>query len=376
MSEETPRPVQPAFAEPSYGLPEGVRPLERLAQVLSEQKRRHADLRPLILTHRSPDPDALGAMAGMEFLLREAFGLSPLVATMGRIHRAENVAMVRELELDYPQVSDLELGPGTVAFLLDSQPTFGHTVVPEDVPIVAVFDHHDPPPAERRWEQQVPHFDVRRGVGATASIVYEYIRDAGLELDARTATALCCGVRFDTLDLSVHASELDHEAFLETFQLADRSRLARIRRPTLPVTYYRELHRSLARARRHGPLVFALLGRVGNPESVAEMADFFLRMEGCRWALVGGAYESSYHLSMRTEVGYRFAYPLMERVLAGEGSFGGRGSVAGGQVSLEAGDDSFIAKLERRLRGRALKLVRADDLEDGSAPRGTRLTRL
>ena len=376
--------IKPAAAAPNgrpavagVGLPEGVAPLEHLRSVIDRLRPSWGDKQPLILTHRSPDPDALGAAVGLDFLLRGAFGLEPQAATTGRIFRAENVTMVRELGLEFAEYESLDLSRFAGVFLVDTQPGFGHTLVPDAPPVVAVFDHHQPPSEEvRAQREEPPHYDVRLGVGATSAVIYGYIRDAGLELNAFTATALCCGVRFDTADLSVHATQLDSEAFYESFKRADRAMLARISRPVLPAAYYRELHRSLARARRHGPLVFGLLGRVKNPESVAEMADFFLRMEDCHWSLVGGAFEGNYHLSLRTDIAYGEAFPLMERIFDGEGSFGGRGSVAGGQIPLENGDEQTLQRLERRLRARALKLVDPSALKRSDPQNGMRLTRI
>ncbi|MEX1025669.1 MAG: DHH family phosphoesterase [Planctomycetota bacterium] len=355
----------------AFGLPKGVRALDHLAGVLAP----YHDGKLLILTHRSPDPDALGAMIGVETLLREAWGVDSALAAVGRIYRAENVAMVEELGLELVDYASLDPSEFRGAILVDSQPSFGHTELFEGVPLLAVLDHHQlPDPGQAA--PRAPHFDVRLGVGSTSSIVFEYLVDAGVELDERTSTALCCGVRFDTADLSVGVTDLDQEAFFECFRRADRAMLSRITHPPLSPGYYQEVHRSLSRARRVGPLVYGLLGRVMNPESVAEMADFFLRMEGCRWSLVGGAFEGNYHLSLRTAVDLPDAYARMAAIVDGEGSFGGRGSVAGGQIKLENGDDKTLRALERRLRGRALKLVRPDNL-DGSDPRmGTRLTRL
>ncbi len=328
--------------------------------------------RVLVLTHKSPDPDALGACVGARFLLERGFGLTAEISTIGRIHRAENVAMVRELGLAFDDYGKLDFSRYRGAVLLDTQPTFGHTIVPEDVELLAVFDHHIPPkggpgPAVR-------HRDVRTELGATSSMVYEYIRAAGLELDRPTATALFCGVRFDTGDLSHNVTALDEEAYLETFRRSDRECLARIQKPRLPMQYYRELHRSLRMARRHGPAVLALLGQVLNPESVAEMADFFLRMEGCRWALVGGAYEGQYYLSLRTQPGAADAYTLLAKLLEDEGSFGGHGRVAGGRVSLEEGEQLAIRRLERRLRARALGIVDPDEELDEESRLGRCLT--
>lgn len=364
----------PRHAElpPGVGIPRGETPLGHLRSVIEALRPGWGARRPLILTHRTPDPDALGAMFGLELLLRRGFGLDPLVAATGRISRAENVAMLEELELAFTDAEGLDRRQHGAIFLVDTQPGFGHTTLPAGIPVVAVFDHHRPPDLEALGTQPLPpHYDLRLEAGATSALVYGYLRDAGIPLDSRIATALCCGVRFDTLDLAISATELDREAFFETFRLADHQKLARIQRPTLPAVYYRDLYRSLSRARRYGPAVLGFLGRVTHPESVAEMADFFRRMEQCRWSLVGGAVGTTYHLSLRTD-GVE-AYPLLQHVLGSDGSFGGRGTVAGGQVKLESDDWRELQRLERRLRGRALERI---DPAERSGARGVRLTQV
>jgi nanoRNase/pAp phosphatase (c-di-AMP/oligoRNAs hydrolase) len=336
--------------------------LEALRSVLAEAAPDGRPGRFLVLTHTSPDPDALGALVGVRQLLTVGFGHEVQLATIGRIHRAENLAMVRELELEFDDYSELDPTQFDGSFLVDTQPGFGHTVVPPGTPLLAVFDHHHVPESRREEVRrlEVPHLDVREDTGATSSIVYEYLREAGVGLDDHTATALFCGVRYDTADLSQNASPLDEEAWYETFRRSDRVRVAHIARPRLPAIYYRELRRSLRLARRHGTLVLCLLGQVVNPESVAEMADFFLRMAHCRWSLVGGAYEGVYYVSLRTEPGSEDAYPLLERVLDGEGSFGGHGRVAGARIQLVGSTEVAVTELEARLAERAIELVEDD----------------
>lgn len=321
----------------------------------------------LILTHRGPDPDAIGSCEGMRALIEQGFGMPADVATVGRIYRAENQAMVRTLDLSSRSYDELDAQNFFGAVLVDTQPEFGHTVLPDDIPLLAVFDHHVPPKVEGAKAQDIAHRDVRLGIGATATIVYSYLRDKRVELDPIVATALFCGVRYDTADLSRNATDLDEEAYYTCFRKADRALIAEIAHPPLPRDYYRDLARALSTARQHGPLVLALLGQVGHPEFVAEMADFFLRMKGASWVVVGGACEEEgeYVLSLRTDYAFGNAYPLMARVLDGQGSFGGHGHIAGARIKLDDLGESTIAQCERKLRKNTIAIL---GTEEGELP--------
>lgn len=347
----------------------GMPPVEHFREVVT----RHAAAAPesqrriLVLTHRGPDPDAIAACEGIRHLCRAGFGLEAEVATVGRIHRAENLALVRALDLDLKTYDEIRPADFFGAALVDTQPEFGHTVLPESIPVLAIFDHHVPP-SEARAGVDAEHRDVRLGLGATSSMIYEYLRDARVPIPPLVATALFCGVRYDTADLSRNASPLDEEAFYATFRLADRGLITAINHPPLPRDYYRELKTALDLARQHGPLVIALLGQVSHPEFVAEMADFFLRMKGVSWVVVGGACEdeSEYVLSLRTDYHFGNAYPLMARVLDGTGTFGGHGHIAGARIRLEDLGKSSVACVERKLRSNALGILGSS--EEGALP--------
>ncbi len=355
---------------------EGLAPEEHLRKVVhAASERASEELRGkfLILTHRGPDPDALGACEGMRRLLTEGYGMQVTVATLGEIHRAENQAMVRRLELDLEDFEEVDTTQFAGVLLVDTQPEFGHTVVPEECELIAIFDHHVPPNRPEEEPRSVAHRDVRLSMGATCSIIFEYLREAKVSMDTKTAGALFCGIRYDTADLSRNAGELDEEAYHATFHDADRELIALINNPQLPRHYYVELAKALTIARQHGPLVLALMGKVDNPESVAEMADFFLRMKGCSWVLAGASFGDEYILSLRTDYAFGKAYPLMRRVLDGTGSFGGHGHIAGGRIILENDKESTIRSAERMLRASALEVIGAE-LEDGIPSEGRLLT--
>ena len=53
--------------------------------------------------------------------------------------------LVEQLDLELEDYLALDRERFAGVLLVDTQPEFAHTVVPDDLPIAAVFDHHVPP---------------------------------------------------------------------------------------------------------------------------------------------------------------------------------------------------------------------------------------
>src|SRR4051794_38119520 len=138
----------------------------------------------LVLTHDNPDPDSIAAALGLRRLL-EADGFEVTLALGGIIGRAENRAMVRELRIPLVPLERLDLSTFDAVGLVDTQPQTGNNSLPDDRKPDIVIDHHPP----REASNGVLWRDIRSEVGATATIVYEYLKLAGLSLDSTLATA-------------------------------------------------------------------------------------------------------------------------------------------------------------------------------------------
>ncbi len=308
--------------------------------------------RVILCTHRHPDPDGLGALLGMQYLLATRFGLIGDLVLEGRIRRAENAAM-RDL-LGIRALPKGGVNPSAYGGLLlvDSQPGFSHTHPPGGLPLLAVVDHHDGPERGEGGAASRARFEwVDTGYGATSAMVYDLLRAFDLKPDERVATGLFCGVRYDTNDLQRGASEVDVRAYQELEALANRHIVAEIDHPPLPRAWYQQMHTALAACRTHGPLSLTLLGEVPSPEAVAEVADWLLRLEGQTWSLAGGACDGLYQVSLRTDQAGADAYPMLRAILDGLGSCGGHGRMAGGQVPLA---DQPLDALRERIAARAL----------------------
>jgi nanoRNase/pAp phosphatase (c-di-AMP/oligoRNAs hydrolase) len=107
-----------------------------------------------------------------------------------------------------------------------------------------VVDHHKSDTKNAKIK------DIRL-VGSCSTLVWEYIRDAGIELDktleedSNVSTSLVVGIKTDTADLVTDVvSDLDFEAFKSLISSMDQRSLAKIINYPIP-PYYFELKRRL-----------------------------------------------------------------------------------------------------------------------------------
>jgi nanoRNase/pAp phosphatase (c-di-AMP/oligoRNAs hydrolase) len=310
----------------------------------------------LVLTHNNPDPDSLGGAVGLQEFARLVAGIDSTLAITGRILRAENRAMVRELGIQFELLHTIRLADFDCVALVDTQPGFGHTFLPAGMQVDIVIDHHlcaDAAPLA----PTVGFVDVRPEIGATSSLVAGHLLHAGVQPSRMAATALAYGIKTDTADLSRNVSALDLEANDFLSPLIDREKLAAITNPRLPVAYFQTLKDALSKVRLYDGLTLCSLGRTSSAEMVAEVADLLLRMEGVRAVFCGGLVGTGYYVSVRTEVGID-AWGLIKAGMEGEsGSCGGHGSVAGGSIQLEVTDARTVRRLERRLERNVLRAM-------------------
>ncbi len=331
---------------------------DKLLSLLSQRRRL------LILTHTNPDPDSLASGLGLALLAKEKLGLSSEMGLCGRIMRAENKEMVRSLGIKLVPMQDLRLERYDCLAVVDTQPGFGHTRLPEDRHIDIVIDHHLSPEVD--LGEHPPEFmDIRTDVGATSSMVTGYLMDAGVSVPADVATALYYGIKTDTADLSRNVSPLDREAYDYLSARLDRPVLASINTPDLPPAYFSALRQALNNVRLYDHVVLCSLGQIESPEMVAEVADLLLRLQGKDVVFCGGEVGDTYYVSVRTALDTRDAYDLIRDALNGEGSFGGHGTVAGGSVKLPDDQRRTLMRLERRLEKNILRSMGVEDVSLG-----------
>lgn len=322
-----------------------VNPAQKLLQVLRGGRKY------LLTTHDNPDPDALGSMVGLEYLIEKKFHKKATIAYAGIVGRAENRAMVKWCKIGLLRLESLNLDQFDRVCLVDTQfNATNHSLTREKTPTVVV-DHHRRIGGPPRPAYQ----DVRPHYGATSTIVTEYLIDAGLDMEKRVATALFIGIKTDTHDLSRRAIPADVRAYGRLTFSVDRTALSEIENPPLSRRFFRVLHRAFETTKIYGHVVVSELGVVDTPDVVAEMADFFLKLSGVTWSVAMGFYRKTLYLSIRTVDDSMDAADVITRAAGERGSAGGHGLAAGGRIPAEKEQDLNV--LVRITRARLLSAI-------------------
>jgi len=312
----------------------------------------------LIVTQDHPDPDALGAAVALRKLANVLGEVPCTIAHGGTVGRAENRALVRYLGLNLHRCDTLDFSKFDLIAMVDTQPGTGNNPLPEDFSPDIVFDHHP----IRKASRTVPLTDIRRNYGATATILLEYLRAAGIVPDAPLATAMLYAIRSDTQDLGREACRADVNAVAYLLGLANWRMLSVIQRGSVPRSYFRWLDEALKHAVCYGSAIVTTLGAVDNPDMIAEVADLLLRDEETTWTMCMGVYEETLHISLRSRQEGARADRVIRRVVARRGTGGGHALYAGGQIPVGPLRPGWmgrrrLGKLMDVLRQRFLKAV-------------------
>ena len=316
-----------------------------------ERLRGRRDL--LIYMHDNPDPDAMAAAMGLKSLVESTSDLRATLALGGIVGRAENRAMVERLKVPLIPAEVLNTDHFDTIAIVDSQPGTGNNSLPNTRPVDIVIDHH---PA-REESAHAPWCDIRPQLGATSTIVLQYLREQHIPLYTSLATALFYAIRSETRDLGREATPAERDAYLFLIPMVDHHLMFRIQQPKVPREYYGALDRALRSAEAWGDVITVNLGSMAYPDLVAEIADLLLDYEGSQFVLCCGRFGRQVFVSLRTEPSQRRAGALMRQLIGSDGAAGGHGTTAGGRLFASVTNDTDQQKAFDHLVYRLLELT-------------------
>jgi nanoRNase/pAp phosphatase (c-di-AMP/oligoRNAs hydrolase) len=209
-----------------------------------------------------------------------------------------------------------------------------------------VIDHHP-------WREATAlarFADIRPEMGSTSAILTEYLQAASLEPPPPLATALFYGIKTDTMGLGREASPADVAAYFFLQPRIEVDALIEIERAQVPVGYFKSFDTALGAARIYRHVLISYIGSMAYPDLAAEMANIFLRLQGCEWVICLGVYQDELILAVRTRQRGGGAGQLAQAMVRQQGTAGGHGSMAGGHLPLNGREP-------KRLAGRLTQLA-------------------
>ena len=305
----------------------------------------------LIVTHDNPDPDSIASAVALRHLILMKTGQNAVLTYGGVIGRSENRKMVELLEIPLVPICEVDLSQFAVVGMVDTQPGSGNNSLPEKQAVHLVIDHHMP----KKDLTGVCWVDVREHYGASATILYEYLTNQGVSINTKLATSLFYAIKSETQDLGREWSKADREAYLKLLPLSNNRILFDIIHPQVPREYFSAFQSAIENSKIYGEALVFNLGKIDNPDHVAELADFLLRQKGVSYVLGMGWYAGTEILSMRTLNPGAKLGQFIQALVEGLGSAGGHGMIAGGQVRGIAADEKSQKEIEQLLTRRMLE---------------------
>ncbi len=310
------------------------------------------------VSHVHPDPDSLGSMLGLAYLIDACLGLPTTLTIDGQICRAENRTMVECLGIELTPIQAVEWSDGNAVVMVDSQPKTGRHSFNGEVDVWGVIDHHQTP-GELGG---IPFLDIRRGVGATCSLVTRYLVEQDLEIPQRVATALYYGVSTELGGYPREASSLDDSALQYLYPLVDKDLIAQIRNAPLPDAFFEALLHALQSSFIYDRLLISWINDLPNPELAAQVVDFLIRHEDIHWAICVGVSGDQLVLSVRSNQPRAQAGEILRQVVSRMGGkAGGHDRRAGGFIPLASTSPSAIEDAQGELRRRLLRALKIEE---------------
>ena len=159
-----------------------------------------------------------------------------------------------------------------------------------------VIDHHKD---TKHLATPSNFVDIRPGIGATASILTQYLQELDIPVDTRVATALLYGIRTDTREFkrNVTPADLGYAGFL--LPLTDADLLDKIMSPSMSQETLDVMGKAIQSRKIQSGYLFSNVGFVMNRDALPQATDLLITLEGVNTALVYGITDTSIVISAR-----------------------------------------------------------------------------
>ena len=285
----------------------------------------------VIQTHNFPDPDAIASAFALQYLLR-LYDVESKIVYDGTLNKISGLRIIDYFNISMSQVEDVkDLKEDDYVILVDAQKyNMNCTDIVGDE--VACIDHH-PTVVECDYAYK----DIRM-VGACATLITDYIFEAGFTPPEDLATLLLYGIKIDTADFSRGVSQLDVRAYYQLFPYANHHVLEQLTLNSIEFSDLRAYGSAINNITAYKNIGFASINFDCPDRLIATISDFILALDLVEFSVVYSVRENGYKFSARSELEELDAGKILGRALEmlGDGNGGGHAFMAGGFLPMDS----------------------------------------
>jgi len=284
-----------------------------------------------IVCHNNPDPDCLASAFALERIAVAAGIDEHHILYSGDISHQQNRAFVNLLDIG-PEPFDPDAvrdrPEGSLLAFVDHAVPGSNNRVPEGTPVDVVIDHHPNGGIDARF------VDHREEVGATTTILTEYVRELEIDTDDALGTALLFAIRRETLGFLRGTTRDEYDAAGWLHEHADGALLRSLSNPSVTGATVDSIAEAIRNRTVRGSVLVSGIGRTSERDALPQAADYLATLEGVETAIVFGIVDDGIQLSGRSTDSRIHIGNALDGAFSDVGSAGGHREMAGGEVPL------------------------------------------
>lgn len=285
----------------------------------------------IIVCHTNPDPDCLASALALGQIAAHSGIDEHRIMYSGTISHQQNRAFVNLLEMDLLPFDESVIrgrGDDSLLAFVDHSISGTNNEVPSDIQPDIVIDHH---PADDLTGRFIDH---QEEIGATATILTEYLRELELTPDSRLATGLMFAIRRETLGFLRGVTTNEYEAAAYLHEHIDRELLRRLTMPAVSGATINAIADAINNRVVRDSVLITHVGRTTERDALPQAADYLATLEGVGTAVVFGIVESNIEMSARSTDSRVHIGTVLNEAFQDVGSAGGHRNFAGGEIPL------------------------------------------
>lgn len=274
----------------------------------------------VIVCHDNPDPDCLASSLALRTIAGTCGVTERTIVYRGTISNRHGQAIVNGFDVELTALDGYEFRPDDLVAFVDHHGSLTRVDLPPGTSPDVVIDHHPAP-----HPIAATYLDLREVVGATSTILTEYVRELDVDVSTELASTLLFALHNERIDQMHRPTVHEYEAAAYLFPMASLELLSDIYSAPFSPAVMDAIGTAIANREVRGSTLVSGVDAVRERGALSQAVDLLLLLEGVSTVLVFGVRGDVLHLSARS------VDPRVNTVEVLTGAFGTVGTVGGDQ---------------------------------------------